>query len=120
MVLKIDGVDILPFIKEDGIQWKRSDLDSPDSGRTLDGVMHRGRVGTKIRLDISCKYLSDTDTHTILNLIYPEYVTVEYEDPLLGLRTCTMYSNNNPAVLKRVDNDGTPVWHGIEFPLIEV
>ena len=97
MVLKIDGVDILPYVAHQGIKWQRNDLDSSDAGRTMDGMMHRGRVASKIRLDITCRPLKSEEAKIVLNAIYPQYVTVEYLDPMYGLVSKTMYANNNPA-----------------------
>ena len=119
MVLKIDNVDMLPYIAHQGIKWQRNDLDSSDAGRTLDGVMHRGRVATKIRLDITCRPLRSEEAKVVLNAILPEYVQVEYTDPMYGLSVKTMYSNNNPATHMLLQPDGVEWWHDITFPLIE-
>ena len=119
MVFKINGVDILPFIAQKGIKWQRNDLDGENAGRTMDGIMHRSRVTTKIRLDITCLPLKSADAKTLLNLIYPEYVTVEYTDPMYGPVKKTMYSNNTPATHMCIHSDGTEYWEGITFPLIE-
>ena len=116
MVFKINGVDILPFISQKGIKWQRNDLDGENAGRTLDGMMHRDRVTTKIRLDITCLPLKSEDAKTILELIYSEYVNVEYVDPMFGHVTKDMYSNNIPATYT---NTKTDMWEGITFPLIE-
>lgn len=119
MTLTIDGVDMTPYIAYGGLKWTRSDIDSPDTGRDMEGVMHRGRVGTKIRLDVTCKILKSTELYTVLNAIYPEYVSVTYNDPMLGTVTKTMYSNNNPAVYQLHRTDGTEYWSGVTFPLVE-
>lgn len=119
MVIKLDGVDITSYIEDGGLKWSRSDLEGSSAGRTMDGLMHRGRVATKIRLDITCRPLTGTETRTILNAIYPQYVTVEYDDPMYGRVTKTMYSNNNSANLKIVYDSSNNVWDGIEFPLVE-
>ena len=116
MVLKINGVDMLPFIAQKGIKWQRNDLDGSNAGRTLDGVMHRERLASKVRLDITCLPLSSQDAKTVLNAIFPEYVEVEYTDPQYGLVYKTMYSNNTPATYI---NTVTDMWEGITFPLIE-
>ena len=116
MVLKINGVDMLPFIAQKGIKWQRNDLDGSNAGRTLDGVMHRERVTSKVRLDITCLPLSSQDAQIVLNTIFPEYVEVEYTDPHYGLVYKTMYSNNTPATYI---NTTTDMWEGIVFPLIE-
>ena len=119
MVLKINGTDITPFIEQKGIKWQRSDLESSTAGRTMDGLMHRGRVASKIRLDITCMPLRSEDAAIVLNAIYPEYVEVEYLDPMYGQVTKTMYSNNNPATLAHIQSDGTALCEGITVPLIE-
>ena len=90
MVLKIDGTDITPYIAFSGIAWQRGDVESENAGRTLDGILHRGRVGTKIRLDITCRPLTAAEAGVVLNAIYPEWVTVQYTDPMSGLVTKTM------------------------------
>ena len=127
MVLKIGAVgtsassltDITAYVAFGGLKWQRSDIDSPNTGRALDSLMYRGRISTKIRLDITCKPLKSTDLQTVLNLILPEYVTVQYNDPMSGLVTKTMYSNNNPATFLIVQPNGDEYWSGITFPLIE-
>lgn len=119
MILKVDGVDILPYVAHQGLKWQRNDIDSADAGRTLDGVMQRGRVTTKIRLDITCRPLRSSEAKIVLNAILPQYVTVEYTDPMYGLVSKVMYANNNPASHMLVQDDGTEWWQDITFPLIE-
>lgn len=119
MMLKINGVDFMPFIAKQGVKWQRNDIDAPNSGRTMDGTMQRGRVTTKIRLDITCRPLTAEEAMTVLHTILPEYVIVDYYDPMSGYRNnVTMYSNNNPAsfLIEKPEDDW---WSGITFPLIE-
>ena len=119
MTLTINSTDIVPYVAEGGIKWQRYDVDSPDTGRALDALMYRGRIATKIRLDITCRPLTKAELNIILNLIAPEFVTVYYDDPMLGLVTKTMYANNNPATFLMIRPDGTEMWNGITFPLVE-
>ena len=119
MTLTIDGVDITPFIKYQGFKWTRSDIDGSDAGRTMDGVMQRNRVATKIRLDISCRPMRTAEASRVLSAIMPQFVTVTYTDPQVGGDvTKVMYSNNNPASYC-INKGGYELWHGIDFPLIE-
>ena len=116
MILRIDGVDMMPYIRQKGIKWTRSDLDGPNAGRTMDGTMHRDRITGKVRLDITCLPLTSEEAATVLSAIYPEYIQVEYTDPMEGTVTKTMYANNIPATY--IDTS-TDLWEGIVFPLIE-
>lgn len=119
MTLTIDGVDMTPYIAYGGIKWQRNDVDSPNTGRAMNALMYRGRVATKIRLDITCRPLSTRELRTVLNTIQPEYVTVTYDDPLYGITTKTMYANNNPAVYQVKRPNGIEYWSGVTFPLVE-
>lgn len=119
MTFAINGVDITDYIAYGGVKWSRNDIDSSDAGRAMDGRMYRGRVATKIRLDVTCRILKQSELYTVLNLIYPEYVSVTYDDPMLGTVTKSMYSNNNPAVFQIRKPNGDEYWSGVTFPLIE-
>lgn len=119
MMLSINGVDFMPFIAKQGVKWQRNDIDAPNSGRTMDGMMQRGRVATKIRLDITCRPLRAEEARLVLNTILSEYLSVDYYDPMSGERYgVTMYSNNNLAsfLIEKPEDDW---WGGITFPLIE-
>ena len=115
----VNNVNMLSYIAEDGLKWTRFDVEAPDTGRTLDGVMHRGRVAVKIRLDVTCRPLTSEEAQTVLTAIAPEFVTVRYTDPMYGSVTKTMYSNNIPTICATVYDDGTARWEGLSFPLIE-
>ena len=118
--IQIDGVDITDYIAHQGVQWSRNDIDGPNSGRTLSGLMIRDRVATKIRLDITCRPMRRTELNTLLNLIYPVFVTVTYEDPMQGLVSKTMYANNNKATfLFPRPGDAEEYWTSVTFPLVE-
>ena len=132
--ITIDGVDITPYIAYQGVQWSRNDVNGPNAGRTMSGLMIRDRVATKIRLDITCRPLKTDELRTLLNLIYPEFVTVVYEDPMQGMVSKTMYANNNKAqFLQKYEPEETDCqwicgkdpgqpyerWFNITFPLVE-
>lgn len=118
--ISIDGTDITNLIAYQGVQWKRNDIDGPNAGRTLSGLMIRDRVSTKIRLDITCRQLTLPEVRMLLNLLMPEFVSVTYDDPMDGLVTRTMYANNNTAqFLFARENDTKEWWDGVSFPLVE-
>ena len=119
--ITIDGVDITPYIAHQGVKWSRNDVDGPNAGRTISGLMVRDRVATKIRLDVTCRPLTGSELNTVLNAILPVFVQVTYEDPMYGLVTKTMYANNNPATFfkKKNETDNIEYWIDVTFPLVE-
>lgn len=120
MTLTINGVDIIPFVAYNGFAYLHSDIDASDSGRTMDATMHRGRVASKIRLDITCRPLKDSEARIVLSAIQPEWVTVVFTDPMTGTDvTKTMYSNNRKASFLIAKRNGENLWKVDTFPLIE-
>ncbi len=115
----IDGTDITDLIAEKGIEWSRNDLDGPNAGRTLSGLMIRDRVAIKTKLKVTCKELSRDELRGLMNLLLPQYLEVTYDDPIYGTTTKTMYSNNNTAILNRIDSAEDRMWGSVSFPLIE-
>ena len=135
-IIKINGTDITDYIAYGGVKWSRNDIDGPNAGRSMSGLMIRDRVATKIRLDITCRPLKDSELSVLLNLLLPEFISVTYEDPMYGTVTKTMYANNNSAqflIQKRFQKpeswfichpdedppDPYEYWNNVTFPLVE-
>ncbi len=119
MTVKIDGTDITKYIARGGFKWTRNDIDAPGSGRAIDGTMQRGRVATKIKLEITCRPLKKDEIQHLFQLIQPEFVSVTYDDPLYGEVTKTMYANNNAATYEMMWVSGIEWYTGVTFPLVE-
>lgn len=121
MVLKITGTDITGYIAPGGVKWTRADVDGAAAGRMLDASMTRDRIAIKRRLDITCRALTFSEMSVVLSLIEPEFVSVTYTDPTAGsVVNRTFYSNNFSLTLSTFKwPDGTEMWTGLSFPLIE-
>lgn len=120
MTLTINGASIVQYIAFGGIKWQRSDIDGPNTGRGMDGKLIRDRIAIKARLDVTCRPLTAAELSALMSLIEPEWVTVRYTNPMTNsLVTKTMYSNNVPATFLIRRADGTELWSGVTFPLIE-
>lgn len=120
MEFKINGTDITPYIAFGGLQWQREDVDGPNAGRGMDATMIRDRIATKIRWDVTCRPLTGEELNLILSKIQPEFVALQYWDPITGdVLTGQFYSNNIPASFLIKRRDGTELWGGVTFPLIQ-
>lgn len=119
MRFKINGFDITPYIAFGGLAWQRADVDGPNAGREQDGTLVRDRIAIKIRWDVTCRPLTGAELSRILTAIEPEWVTLEYDDPVTNtVKTAQFYSNNIPATFGLQRKDGTVIWTGVTFPLI--
>ena len=120
MVFKINGTDITPYIAFGGLKWSRNDVEAANAGRMQNGEMQRDRVAIKYRFDVTCHPLTATEQATILMLIEPEYVTVQFTDPTTNsTRTEEFYSNNIPSTFMIVGSNGEEWWTGLAFPLVQ-
>lgn len=121
-LLIIDGVNFTGYLKASGgYAVKRNDIDGENAGRTtMDYEMHRDRKKVVTELTLECRPLTGAETRKLLNAIYPEFVSVTYNDPRVGIReNIRMYSNNVTSQYLFTKPDGTEWWDGIKFPLIE-
>ena len=117
--ITIDGTDITGFIAEGGVKRSRNDIDGTNAGRNLKGTAIRDRLATKIRLDITCRKLSYDELRQLCAALYPEFVSVHYDDPLLGVRTAIMYCNKDEQEIFRRKPNGTEQWTPAPFALVE-
>ena len=104
IVFKIDGVAI-PTPVEYGFDIE--DLSSQNSGRTLDGVMHKDVVSVKDYYTCRWSRLSMQETATLLNLVNGKtQVSLTYVDP----RTPNTMLTNTFYVGKRSGKANNLTW----------
>lgn len=120
MTFSINGTDITPYIAFGGLAWQRADVDGPNAGRTMNGDMVRDRIATKVRWDVTCRPLKSAELSVVLQAIQPEYVTLNYTDPVTATEQSTVfYSNNIPVSFSHITPGGEEWWIGLTFPLIQ-
>lgn len=117
-LLKINGVDFAPYVKADGgFQWEQNDIQSENTGRTMDGMMHIEWVSTKVKITVSLIDVTHTEAQPLLTALQPGWKIVEIIDPYLGSYSGTFYCGNRKGTFTRYDDDA--YWKGIGFSLIE-
>lgn len=124
LTLKIGGVDILPFVADEGIEWSRNDVDSDNAGEMQDGTVRRDRKIMRRKMVITINSLTTAQMKIVQQAIYPQWISVEFLDPLEGaVITRTFYSNNvacTAAKQHTLQSGAKEVkWRGFSFPLIE-
>ncbi|MCR5136103.1 MAG: hypothetical protein K6C12_03260 [Oscillospiraceae bacterium] len=115
----IDGVDITNYIAAEGVEWSRNDIDGSNAGRNLAGTEIRDRIATKIRLNVTCRPLSYEEQRNLMQLLYPEFVSVSYTDPLFGRVSKVMYCNKNESSIFRRTGRSSEKWKPKAFALVE-
>lgn len=121
MVFEISGMNIVPYIAEDGIEWTANGVDGPDAGRDLSATMDRDLIAYKASGKISCVWMPKEIAVRLHNAIMPEYVTVRTDTIpwISGVVTKRMYSNNISSKLLQEYTDGIKVYGDLSFPLVE-
>lgn len=124
MRLWINNTEITHWIANKGYSDTRNDIEAPDAGRDLSGLMHRGRVDIKKKVQVNIKPLSITDVNTLEALIEPESFSVtitpnnEAKNSTSAI-SYNMYSNNFTKHYYAFIG-GKDWYHEISFPLIEM
>lgn len=112
--------DITPFIKYQGVTFSRNDVDAPNAGRDMTGTMHRGRVASKEKMNISTIPLTRSQSSMIQTLLFPETISVRV-NPYPRTNSSQlfyMYSNNVKVQYLQHTEDGDDLQE-LTFPLIE-
>lgn len=114
--------DITDWIAWQGLTFSRNDIDAPNAGRDMSGLMHRGRVGKKEKMQITTIPLTRAQVAVLHRLIEPEsfYVRVTPYPETNAAQVMLMYTNNvsNSYVIHRnLTNDDLQI---LKFPLIEL
>jgi len=117
-ILTINGT---PIRTPADVTWALQDISSSNSGRTLDGVMHKDRVAQKVKL--SCKWpaMPFSDASTLLRNVNSRVTfSLTYFDVMQnGMRTANFYVGDRSADYKWVLDDSKVV-EGVSFDFIEV
>lgn len=113
-------VDITPWIAWQGLTFSRNDVDAPDAGRDMSGLMHRGRVSVKEKMNIQTIQLTRAQSSSLQTLLYPEtfQVRVTPYPRTNGAYTMSMYTNNVKTTYVIHRQNGEDL-QSLSFPLIE-
>lgn len=117
-VLVINGHDYSRYVERKGVRWSRNDLDSDKTTRTKDGRMRRDKITTKRKLSFTVFHMTQDQLAQLDDDLSGDTFTAAYLD-LHGLQTREFYCSAFSAELDVV-RDGTGVWSGGTFNMIEV
>ena len=114
-------VDITPYIAFGGLTFSRNDVDAPDAGRDMSGLMHRGRVSVKEKMNIQTVQLTRQQSADLQTLLYPASIQVRVTPypRTNAAHTMSMYTNNvkTTYVIHRANGEDL---QSLSFPLIEL
>lgn len=97
-------------------QWKLEDVSSPDAGRSENGTMHKERIGQTVKIELSWNGVTTEEASAILKAFNPEYILVEYLDPMYGdYVTKEFYVGNRSAPMY---NAAKNLWQNVSFNII--
>ena len=125
------GVQINPLLSINGVAMPTpskfnitlNDLDSEETGRSIDGNLHRDVIGTNFRtIDLEWKHMKRDDLRRLLNAVSNVNFNVSYYDPIEdAIISKVMYAGNRKVdMYNYVLDNGQPVWLNIGVSLIQV
>lgn len=114
-------VDITPLIAWQGLTFSVNSVDAPDAGRDMSGLMHRGMVAIKEKMNVQTVQLTRAQVSTLISLLLPEsfLVRVTPYPNTNAEKTMTMYSNNLKTTYVIHRGNGEDL-QSLSFPLIEL
>lgn len=115
-----EWVNITPWIAWQGLTFSRNDIDSWNAGRSMDGLMHRGRIAIKEKMNVQTVQLTRAQSARLQTLLLPETIQVRVTPypRTNGAYTMNMYSNNVKTTYVIHRENGEDL-QSLSFPLIE-
>ena len=113
-------IDITHYIAFQGLTFSVNSIDAPDAGRDMSGLMHRGMIAIKEKMNIQTIQLTKSQASTLITLLLPQSfeVRVTPYPQTNAAKTMTMYSNNVKTTYTiKCANDELM---SLSFPLIEL
>lgn len=113
----IKSVDGVAVKCPSAYQWGLSDLSDSSAGRTEDTLMHKNKIGQKVKLNLEWKNITNAECSAILKAFNPEYIEVTYLDAMAGdYLTKTFYVGDRSAPLY---NCKKGIWSSVAFNITE-
>lgn len=100
-----------------------NDLDSEETGRSIDGNLHRDVIGTNFRtIELEWRTMTRADLKKLLSAVSKTNFEVIYYDPIQDARIKkTMYAGNRKVdMYNYIIDNGKPLWVDISVSLIQV
>ena len=113
-------IDITPYIAFQGLTFSVNSIDAPDAGRDMSGLLHRGMIAIKEKMNIQTIQLTKSQASTLITLLLPQSFEVRATPypQTNAAKTMTMYSNNVKTTYTiKCANDELM---SLSFPLIEL
>lgn len=118
-VLRINGHDYSKYVKDDGYDWSRDDLDGPETGRVKTGTMRRTKVAEKRNLTYSMIPMPEALAAQLDTDLHASEFSVTYHD-LHGDQTRQFYCSKLPGKLRQIIDEKNVMWGNISFNLHEI
>lgn len=114
-------VDITPMIAWQGLTFSVNSIDAPDAGRDMSGLMHRGMVAVKEKMNVQTVQLTRQQSALIHQLLLPETIQVRVTPypRTNATQVMSMYSNNVKTTYVIHRQNGEDL-QALSFPLIEM
>lgn len=113
--------DITPLIAWQGLTFSLNSIDSPNSGRDMAGLMHRGMVAIKEKMNIQTVQLTRAQVAGLFAYFQRDafYVRVTPYPNTNAAKTLHVYTNNVKTTYTIHRANGEDL-QSLSFPLIEL
>ena len=117
MLFVMDGVDLSQHVQESKVT-RGTVYRNTKTRVTIEGKKYEGKI-KKLALEIPFDAMSETDLRTVLSAVDQDYVSLQYNDAVLGLIVKTFIPRVGDISLVMEDVNGITYWSGLVVSLEE-
>jgi len=113
--------DITPLIAWQGLTFSLNSIDAPDAGRDMSGLMHRGMIAIKEKMNIQTVQLTRAQVSSLFQFFERDafWVRVNPYPNTNASKTLHVYTNNVKTTYVIHRQSGEDL-QSLSFPLIEL
>lgn len=117
----VSWTDITPLIAWQGLTFSLNSIDSPNSGRDMAGLMHRGMVAIKEKMNVQTVQLTKAQVASLFTFFVLDafYVKVTPYPNTNAAQILHVYTNNVKTTYVIHRKSGEDL-QSLSFPLIEL
>lgn len=119
MTFTFNDVDLMPYVADGGITWRRKDIEGGAAGTAINGQPIRDKVAEQYQWTLKFMPLTLSEISTILTAVKPAYAPATFTDPETGTEMTDpeAFANAADITLKRTTRNGVEYFNGLQIPI---
>lgn len=119
MTFEFNGLNLMPYLADDGLDFRRADVEGRAKGTAINGAPIRDKRGEMYEWTLKCIPLTAPQLAAVLTAIHPKTASCTCTDPKTNANITVndAFAETANIRFKRELKDGVEHFNGLTFPV---